>query len=181
MTLRRISTFSRAKAPSQAETLGFTPTVDLLNQLPQQHRPVSAVVRGARKKKRVTALWAPRAGGEGALLAARQREKIEAVEARIDLTEDSGRLLIVLVGLPACQLRQSVLARSSPCGDSPLQRPTRLLGAVLWGARGEPSPHGCRGEATVALGGAPANVASAVLPCRLGPSRHAASRSSRRS
>jgi len=101
MTLRRISTFSRAKAPSQAETLGFTPTVDLLNQLPQQHRPVSAVVRGARKKKRVTALWAPRAGGEGALLAARQREKIEAVEARIDLTEDSGRLLIVLVGLPA--------------------------------------------------------------------------------
>ena len=130
MTLRRISTFSRTKA-SPADTLGFTPTVDLLNQLPQQERPASAVVRGARKKKRVTALWAPRAGGEGALLAAKQREKIEAVEARIDLTEDSGRLLIVLVGLPARQLRQSALARSSPCGHPPLQRPHRLLRAAL--------------------------------------------------
>jgi hypothetical protein len=120
MALRRISTFSRTKA-SPADILGFTPTVDLLNQLPQQERPASAVVRGARKKKkRVTALWAPRAGGEGALLAAKQREKIEAVEARIDLTDDSGRLLIVLVGLPAHQLRQSALTRSSPCGPPPL-------------------------------------------------------------
>ena len=130
MALRRITTLSRTKA-SPADTLGFTPTVDLLNQLPQQERPASAVVRGARKKKRVTALWAPRAGGEGALLAAKQREKIEAVEARIDLTEDSGRLLIVLVGLPARQLRQSALARSSPCGHPPLHRPTRLLRAAL--------------------------------------------------
>ena len=116
MTLRRISTFSRTKA-SPADTLGFTPTVDLLNQLPQQEQPASAVVRGLhrKKKKRVTALWAPRAGGEGALLAAKQREKIEAVEARIDLTEDSGRLLIVLVGLPARQLRQK-------CPDSAAAR-----------------------------------------------------------
>lgn len=116
MALRRISTFSRKKA-SPADTLGFTPTVDLLNQLPQQEQPASAVVRGLhrKKKKRVTALWAPRAGGEGALLAAKQREKIEAVEARIDLTEDSGRLLIVLVGLPARQLRHE-------CPDSAAAR-----------------------------------------------------------
>ena len=106
MSLRRISTFSRTtKAASAADTLGFTPTSDLLNQLPQQERPASAVVRKRKKKKRVTALWAPRAGGEGALMAAKQREKIEAIDDRIDLTEDSGRLLIVLVGLPVRQPR----------------------------------------------------------------------------
>ena len=126
MNLRRFSTFGvRPKAASAADLLGFTPTVELLNQLPQQEQPASAVVRGAhakKKKKRVTALWAPRAGGEGALLAARQREKIDAVEARVDLTEDSGRLLIVLVGLPARQPSQWALARWPPTapGATPL-------------------------------------------------------------
>jgi len=121
MSLRRISTFSRTtKAASAADTLGFTPTSDLLNQLPQQEQPASAVVRKRKKKKRVTALWAPRAGGEGALMAAKQREKIEAIDDRIDLTEDSGRLLIVLVGLPARQPRQNSLPCRGPCGHPPL-------------------------------------------------------------
>ena len=121
MSLRRISTFSRTtKAASAADTLGFTPTSDLLNQLPQQEQPASAVVRKRKKKKRVTALWAPRAGGEGALMAAKQREKIEAIDDRIDLTEDSGRLLIVLVGLPVRQPRQNSLPCTSPCGHPPL-------------------------------------------------------------
>ena len=141
MALRRISTFSRAtKAASAADTLGFTPTSDLLNQLPQQERPASAVVRKRKKKKRVTALWAPRAGGEGALLAAKQREKIEAVEARIDLTEDSGRLLVVLVGLPARQLRQNFVRIPCLAGARAATRRSRAR------PRAQGCPPGPRGE-----------------------------------
>ena len=51
----------------------------------------------------------------------------------------------------ARQHSQSTLARSSPRGHPPLQKPTRLLRATLCAREGRPPLRGCRGEAAAAL------------------------------
>ena len=86
-----------------SRSLGFASTQELLDALPQQvpsRQPVKSSKR-ARRKPASRLSWVPRAGGDDALIAQRKREKHPEIEARAALTRDSGRLFIVLVGLPA--------------------------------------------------------------------------------
>ena len=54
--------------------------------------------------------------------------------------------------IPTCRGRgRSALARSSPCGHPPLQKPTRVAQGWPLCPSGEHSPRGCRSEAAVAL------------------------------
>ncbi len=85
-----------------SRSLGFASTQELLDALPQQvpsRQPVKS--KRGRRQPASRLYWVPRAGGDEALIAQRGREKQPEIEARAALTRDSGRLFIVLVGLPA--------------------------------------------------------------------------------
>ena len=58
---------------------------------------------------------------------------------------------------------ERALARCSPRGHLPLQRPTRWLKAAPLGPRGAPSPRGCRSEAAAALWCLPKYLESPIL------------------
>ena len=91
----------------RSERLGFPSTASLLDQLPKDTKASrdrhAHKGGGSFKKSRPgrRPSWAPKHGGDAALMAGRAYEKRPDIAARSELTADSGRLLLVLVGLPA--------------------------------------------------------------------------------
>ena len=91
----------------RSERLGFPSTASLLDQLPKDTKASrdrhAHKGGGSFKKSRPgrRPSWAPKHGGDTALMAGRAYEKRPDIAARSELTADSGRLLLVLVGLPA--------------------------------------------------------------------------------
>eukprot|EP00964_Phaeocystis_antarctica_P017387 scaffold9600_cov65-Phaeocystis_antarctica.AAC.10 len=90
-----------------------------------------------------------------------------------EIHDESGSTAASVVEvLPVGGAAGSALARCSPRGHLPLQRPTCWLKAAPLGPRGAPLPHGCRSEAAAALWCLPKCLESPIH-CRSPPRRPA--------
>jgi 6-phosphofructo-2-kinase/fructose-2,6-biphosphatase len=84
-----------------APAYDFPTTQSLLDALPQSKSSVRVAAGSKRRKTKFRPTWAPKHGGDTALLVRKQLDERPDIAARAQLLGDAPHLLVVLVGLPA--------------------------------------------------------------------------------